>query len=106
MRQRLFPLTAGERQGVSARVLAPQRRLSSIGAVLRLWVPTIGIASTRFLVIGLFVAIERGVGSVSLFGASLFWGFNVADDGLAVSLNIDLADRNLLWTTPAFSRFD
>ena len=35
MRQRFLPLTAGDLQGLPDRVLAPQRRLESIGAVLR-----------------------------------------------------------------------
>jgi len=35
IRQRLFPLTAGDLQGVPERVLAPQRRHVSIGPVLR-----------------------------------------------------------------------
>jgi hypothetical protein len=35
MRQRRLPLTAGDRQGLPERVLAPQRRLDSIGPVLR-----------------------------------------------------------------------
>jgi hypothetical protein len=38
MRQRFFPETAGARQAVPRRVFAPQRRLSSIGPVLRAWV--------------------------------------------------------------------
>ncbi len=43
IRQRLPPLTAGERQEVPFRVFAPQRRLESIGSVLRLWVPATGL---------------------------------------------------------------
>lgn len=39
MRQRFLPLTAGDLQGLPDRVLAPQRRLESIGAVLRGWLP-------------------------------------------------------------------
>src|SRR5258708_2514894 len=35
MRQRFLPLTAGDRQGLPERVLAPQRWLESIGPVLR-----------------------------------------------------------------------
>ena len=35
MRQRFFPLTAGDWQGLPDRVLAPQRWLDSIGPVLR-----------------------------------------------------------------------
>jgi hypothetical protein len=35
MRQRFFPVTAGERQGVPARVFAPQRMLARAAAVLR-----------------------------------------------------------------------
>jgi hypothetical protein len=35
MRQRFFPLTAGDLQDLPARVLAPQRWLESIGPVLR-----------------------------------------------------------------------
>jgi len=35
MRQRAFPRTAGDRQGLPERVLAPQRGLDSIGQVLR-----------------------------------------------------------------------
>jgi len=35
MRQRFLPWTAGDRQGRPERVLAPQRRLESIGSVLR-----------------------------------------------------------------------
>jgi hypothetical protein len=35
MRQRLFPLTAEDMQGLPERVLAPQRRLYNIGPVLR-----------------------------------------------------------------------
>jgi hypothetical protein len=35
MRQRFFPLTAGDLQGLPDRVLAPQRGLASIGPVLR-----------------------------------------------------------------------
>jgi hypothetical protein len=34
MRQRFLPLIAGERHGPPERVLAPQRRLASIGPVL------------------------------------------------------------------------
>lgn len=40
------------------------------------------------------------------FRVSLIGGFDVADNGPAASLNIDLPDQNLLWTTPAFPRFD
>jgi len=36
MRQRLLPWTDGDLQGLPERVLAPQRRLESIGPVLRL----------------------------------------------------------------------
>jgi hypothetical protein len=36
MRQRLLPWTEGDLQGLPERVLAPQRRLESIGPVLRL----------------------------------------------------------------------
>ena len=36
MRQHLLPWTDGELQGLPERVLAPQRRLESIGPVLRL----------------------------------------------------------------------
>jgi hypothetical protein len=35
MRQRRFPATAGARQAPPQRVVAPQRRLASIGAVMR-----------------------------------------------------------------------
>ena len=35
IRQRFFPITAGDRQALPDRVLAPQRRLDSIGPVLR-----------------------------------------------------------------------
>jgi hypothetical protein len=35
MRQRFFPATAGDLQGRPLRVVAPQRRLESIGVVLR-----------------------------------------------------------------------
>ena len=55
----------------------------------------------RLLVTGLFVVSERRIGPGFLFGASLFVGLNIADDGLTASLNIDLPDRNLLWATPA-----
>jgi hypothetical protein len=41
MRHRFFPVTAGERQGLPERVLAPQRRLASIAAVFRLCCPII-----------------------------------------------------------------
>jgi hypothetical protein len=36
MRQRFLPWTEGDLQGLPERVLAPQRRLESIGPVLRL----------------------------------------------------------------------
>ena len=36
MRHRFLPPTAGERQGRPLRVCAPQRRLASMGSVLRL----------------------------------------------------------------------
>jgi hypothetical protein len=36
MRQRFFPWTDGDLQGRPERILAPQRGLESIGAVLRL----------------------------------------------------------------------
>ena len=36
MRQRLLPCTAGERHEQPERVLAPQRRLASIGPVIRM----------------------------------------------------------------------
>jgi len=36
IRQRLLPWTDGDLQGLPERVLAPQRRLESIGPVLRL----------------------------------------------------------------------
>ena len=39
MRQRFFPDTAGDLQGVPARVFAPQRKLVCIDVVWRLWVP-------------------------------------------------------------------
>jgi hypothetical protein len=35
MRQRFLPLTAGDRQGLPERVLAPQRWLERMGSVLR-----------------------------------------------------------------------
>jgi hypothetical protein len=35
MRHRLFPLTAGDIQGLPDRVFAPQRGLANIGSVLR-----------------------------------------------------------------------
>jgi hypothetical protein len=38
MRHRVFPPTAGAMQGLPERVFAPQRRLASIGPVLRLCV--------------------------------------------------------------------
>jgi len=41
MRQRLFPLTAGDMHGLPDRVLAPQRGLDSIGPVLRECSPVI-----------------------------------------------------------------
>jgi hypothetical protein len=37
MRQRLFPLTAGDMQGLPDRVVAPQRGLDNINCVLRGW---------------------------------------------------------------------
>src|SRR5450631_3315605 len=37
IRQRFFLLTAGDLQGLPERVLVPQRRLNSIGPVLRRW---------------------------------------------------------------------
>lgn len=43
MRQRAFPRTAGDMQGLPDRVFAPHRRLASIGPVLRGCVP-IGFA--------------------------------------------------------------
>ena len=44
MRQRLFPLTAGDMQGLPDRVLAPQRGLDSIMRVLRGWVLVIAFS--------------------------------------------------------------
>ena len=41
MRQRFLPWTDGDWQGLPERVLAPQRRLVSIGPVLRLCAPLI-----------------------------------------------------------------
>ena len=38
MRQRALPAMAGDWQGLPERVRAPQRRLASIGPVLRRWV--------------------------------------------------------------------
>jgi hypothetical protein len=54
MRQRLFPLTAGDLQGLPDRVFAPQRGLDSIKRVLRGWL----------LVIGLFPATNRHCNTV------------------------------------------
>lgn len=49
MRQRFLPLTAGDLQGPPARVLAPQRKLESIGPVLRLRSRVISVANFRAL---------------------------------------------------------
>jgi hypothetical protein len=54
IRQRLFPLTAGDIHGLPERVLAPQRGLESIGPVLRGW-----------LVVILFYLRVRGSGTGS-----------------------------------------
>jgi hypothetical protein len=44
MRQRLFPLTAGDIQGLPDRVFAPQRGLDSIKQVLRGWLLVIALS--------------------------------------------------------------
>jgi len=44
IRQRFFPRTAGEEQGLPERVLAPHRGLDSIGTVLREWFTAIPIS--------------------------------------------------------------
>ena len=41
IRHRYFPFTAGDMQDLPERVLAPQRRLDSIGPILRGWSPAI-----------------------------------------------------------------
>ena len=92
MRQRLFPVTAGERQGVPARVFAPQRGLPSIGPVLRLWVPTI---LRRAFVIGIFVRVR-----------SWLVPLDRANDCLATSLDLNVSDHDLLRMTAAFTRLN
>jgi hypothetical protein len=47
MRQRVFPRTEGDRHGVPARVVAPQRRLARIAAVLRGRTRGIGTGASR-----------------------------------------------------------
>jgi hypothetical protein len=47
MRQRLFPLTAGDMQGLPDRVFAPQRGLDSINCVLRGWLLVIVFPATN-----------------------------------------------------------
>jgi hypothetical protein len=51
MRQRLWPSTAGARQGPPLRVLAPQRGLASIGAVWRAWslIPALSFCVHEFV---------------------------------------------------------
>ena len=44
MRQRLFPLTAGDLQGLPDRVFAPQRGLDSMVRVLREWLLVIAFS--------------------------------------------------------------
>jgi hypothetical protein len=96
MRQRLFPLTAGDRQLVPFLVFAPHRGLISIGVVLRLWLLTIParrtdrvpplFSSGRLCVVGLSHSTGLLVASVCL---------NSANDCLPARFDVDLPDAHI-----------